>query len=349
MSRDLGIEYSTAPRPELILPPGRFVTIGGEDYRATLWQDGSALVDVEPGQEPPGRGFEAQPSGGSRKHCRKRHLDRCFERDIAVHWKYCWWLVVTLTPDCSSLECRYLSGHTTGSDLSTDPRAEVRFAPEGPHRSEYWATLTLDDVDELVINEVEVVKGRRDDATGRRIYSWRRSEESAGFTEQEYRMFAELFAFWGERHAEIGATPSWAGIAPDPPHRYPADEITALGPGADGFILRREGRAVHEYWIERGTLNSRGEFGHFIDALKAMAASLASQYRHSKGYEYLSFKLKGIMPDGVEVVTIGGRDVYRLIDGDPQRYIPVYGTPGGLMPHLLTRSLSRLNAELLEP
>jgi len=55
------------------------------------------------------------------------------------------------------------------------------------------------------------------------------------------------------------------------------------------------------------------------------------------------------MPNVVEVVTEGDRDVYRLTGGDPKQYIPVAGTPGGLMPYLLTRSLSRLNAELLEP
>lgn len=173
---------------------------------------------------------------------------------------------------------------------------------------------------------------------------------SVGFTEEECRVFSDLFVFWSERHAEIGATPSWAGIWPERPNRIPAPELSARSIGGDpGYILRREGPAVRQYWIERGSLDVIGEYGYFIDAMKAMAVRLASEYRKAKGYEQPFFKLEGIMPDGVEISTMNGREVYGLIGGDPAEYIPTYGVRGGLMPYLLTRSLEQVNADLLRP
>ncbi|GAA4757806.1 hypothetical protein GCM10023217_32580 [Gordonia alkaliphila] len=172
-------------------------------------------------------------------------------------------------------------------------------------------------------------------------------QQPAGFTESEYRVFSDLFVFWGERHAEIGATPAWSGIWPRIPGQFPAPEISARCSGGDpGYITRREGRAVRRYWIERGSLDSVGECGYFIDAMKFMAATLASDYRDAKGYEQLYLKLKGVMPDGVEVSIMDGREVYRLMGHDPDRYIPVYGVPGGISPYLLTHSLDQVNLEI---
>ncbi|GAA4759614.1 hypothetical protein [Gordonia alkaliphila] len=176
------------------------------------------------------------------------------------------------------------------------------------------------------------------------------TQNSTGFTESEYREFSNLFVFWGERHAEIGATPSWAGIWPEVPGQFPAHELSARGLGGDpGYILRREGGVVRRYWVERGWLVSRGEYGHVIDAMKAMAATLASEYRVAQGYESLFSKLEGTMPDGVEISTLDGREVYRILGGSPDQWIPVYGVPGGISPYFLTHSLDQVNADLLRP
>ncbi|GAA4759610.1 hypothetical protein GCM10023217_34890 [Gordonia alkaliphila] len=82
---------------------------------------------------------------------------------------------------------------------------------------------------------------------------------------------------------------------------------------------------VFRYWLERGSLFDDGEYGDFAEAAKYMAVTLASQYREAKGYEPFPSKVGEMMSDGVEVSTMDGREVCRLIDGDPGRYIPVYG------------------------
>ncbi|MCK0438935.1 hypothetical protein MUG78_05510 [Gordonia alkaliphila] len=175
-------------------------------------------------------------------------------------------------------------------------------------------------------------------------------DQPTGFSEEEYLKFADLFRFWGERYSEIGVRPDWSGIAPQEPHGYPAMEISAREIGGDpGYILRREGALVHQYWIERGSLDDMGEFRQFSDALKAMSILLASGYRRAKGYEPLYSKLDGIMPEGVEVSSLGDVEVYRIVGGDPDRYFRVYGDPGGLLPYMLAHSLSEVNADLLRP
>ncbi|GAA4759542.1 hypothetical protein [Gordonia alkaliphila] len=176
------------------------------------------------------------------------------------------------------------------------------------------------------------------------------TQQPMGFTESEFRVFSDLFVFWGERHAEIDATPAWSGIWPEVPDQFPAPELSARSPGGDpGYIIRREGRAVRQYWLERGSLFEEGEYGEFAEAMKAMATGLASGYRRSKGYEQLFFKPEGTMSDGVEIACVDGREVYRIIGGDPGRYIPVDGVRNGLDPYLLTHSLDQVNADLLRP
>mgnify|MGYP000854147259 FL=1 len=95
-----------------------------------------------------------------------------------MRWKGCWWFVSKISPDRESFECRQVSGYTSTFELLDDPRVEARLEPWDRRHHECWATLTPDDVDELVINEVEVVKSRRDESTVRRIYSWRSPEAS---------------------------------------------------------------------------------------------------------------------------------------------------------------------------
>ena len=169
-------------------------------------------------------------------------------------------------------------------------------------------------------------------------------------SENEYKIFVDLFEFWGRQYADHGLTIPWSGISPVPPVGASSFEIRARAAGGDPELsFRREAGRVREYWIERGALESRGEFGCFMDAMKALAVTLASQYRADMGYEPLYTRLQGKIPDGVEMSVVDGREVYRLSEGGPDRYIPICGTKGGVLPYLLTRSLSDINTDLLTP
>ncbi|OUC77044.1 hypothetical protein CA982_19470 [Gordonia lacunae] len=90
-----------------------------------------------------------------------------FYRDTFVVWRGNWWFVPKILPDRFTLDCKLHSGNTSVTELRKDPHTW-----EGDDQFDFWARLTLDDIDTLVINETEIHNGRKDESTTRRIYTW---------------------------------------------------------------------------------------------------------------------------------------------------------------------------------
>lgn len=168
------IPAAATPRPEVFLPGGYFVSLNGQDYLSMVWGDGSATVQVEPGQNPPGSDFKLDESGWSRKVYPRKKLGRVFHRETYVVWEKSLWYVPEIFPDQFRFTCLLSTGYVPIETLDEDPRIE---RGDGP--TELWAHLTLDDIEAVSISETEIIKGHKDESTTRQIYTWRRNAGEA--------------------------------------------------------------------------------------------------------------------------------------------------------------------------